>query len=286
MSKKENTTSQLTLTWRRLRRNKMAVVGLVIIAFIILAAILAPYVAPHDPLKQDFRMLRKSISAQHWFGTDQLGRDILSRIICGAGITLKIAFSAVLIGFAIGTIIGLIGGYYGNKIDLAILYVTDILLAFPGILLALAVVAILGPSVIGVVVAAGFSSIPQFIRMTRSVVLSEKQKDYVMAARATGENNTSIMLRYILPNCLAPLMVLFSLRLAVVVLIAAGLSFLGLGVQPPSPEWGAMLNEGRAYLQTAPLISIFPGLAIMILVLAFNLLGDGLRDALDPRMKR
>ena len=286
MSKKENTTSQLTLTWRRLRRNKMAVVGLVIIAFIILAAILAPYVAPHDPLKQDFRMLRKSISAQHWFGTDQLGRDILSRIICGAGITLKIAFSAVLIGFAIGTVIGLIGGYYGNKIDLAILYVTDILLAFPGILLALAVVAILGPSVIGVVVAAGFSSIPQFIRMTRSVVLSEKQKDYVMAARATGENNTSIMLRYILPNCLAPLMVLFSLRLAVVVLIAAGLSFLGLGVQPPSPEWGAMLNEGRAYLQTAPLISIFPGLAIMILVLAFNLLGDGLRDALDPRMKR
>jgi peptide/nickel transport system permease protein len=286
MSKKENTTSQLTLTWRRLRRNKMAVVGLVIIAFIILVAILAPYAAPHDPLKQDFRMLRKSISAQHWFGTDQLGRDILSRIICGAGITLKIAFSAVLIGFAIGTIIGLIGGYYGNKIDLAILYVTDILLAFPGILLALAVVAILGPSVIGVVVAAGFSSIPQFIRMTRSVVLSEKQKDYVMAARATGENNTSIMLRYILPNCLAPLMVLFSLRLAVVVLIAAGLSFLGLGVQPPSPEWGAMLNEGRAYLQTAPLISIFPGLAIMILVLAFNLLGDGLRDALDPRMKR
>ena len=286
MSKKENTTSQLTLTWRRLRRNKMAVVGLIIIAFIILVAIFAPYVAPHDPLKQDFRMLRKSISTQHWFGTDQLGRDILSRIICGAGITLKIAFSAVLIGFAIGTIIGLIGGYYGNKIDLAILYVTDILLAFPGILLALAVVAILGPSVIGVVVAAGFSSIPQFIRMTRSVVLSEKQKDYVMAARATGENNISIMLRYILPNCLAPLMVLFSLRLAVVVLIAAGLSFLGLGVQPPSPEWGAMLNEGRAYLQTAPLISIFPGLAIMILVLAFNLLGDGLRDALDPRMKR
>ena len=153
-------------------------------------------------------------------------------------------------------------------------------------LLALAVVAVLGPSVIGVVVAAGFSSIPQFIRMTRSVVLSEKQKDYVMAAQATGESNTSIMLRYILPNCLAPLMVLFSLRLAVVVLIAAGLSFLGLGVQPPSPEWGAMLNEGRAYLQTAPLISFFPGLAIMLLVLAFNLLGDGLRDALDPRMRR
>ena len=286
MSKKEHTTRQLVLTWRRLRRNKMAVAGLIIIVFIILVAVLAPHVAPYNPLKQDFRMLRKSVSVQHWFGTDQLGRDILSRIICGAGVTLKIAFSAVLIGFAIGTVIGLIGGYYGKKVDLLILYITDILLAFPGILLALAVVAVLGPSVTGVVVAAGFSSIPQFIRMTRSVVLSEKQKDYVMAARATGEGSAAIMLRYIFPNCLAPLMVLFSLRLAVVVLIAAGLSFLGLGVQPPSPEWGAMLNEGRAYLQTAPLISVFPGLAIMILVLAFNLLGDGLRDALDPRMKR
>ncbi|MBT4266891.1 MAG: ABC transporter permease [Deltaproteobacteria bacterium] len=278
-------TSQLTLTWRRLSRNKMALIGLIIIAFIILVAVLAPYVAPYDPLKQDFRAMRKSISAAHWFGTDQLGRDIFSRIIVGAGITLRISFSAVFLGLIVGVCIGMLGGYYGNKIDLVVSYITDILLAFPGLLLAMAIVSITGPSVTGVVLAVGLSSIPQFVRMTRGVVLSEKEKDYVMAARAIGENSLNIMLRYILPNCLAPLTVLTTLRMAVVVLIASGLSFLGLGVQPPTPEWGAMLNEGRSYLQTAPLLSLFPGLTIMFLVLAFNLLGDGLRDALDPRMK-
>jgi len=278
-------TSQLTLTWRRLSRNKMALIGLIIIAFIILVAVLAPYVAPYDPLKQDFRAMRKSISAAHWFGTDQLGRDIFSRIIVGAGITLRISFSAVFLGLIVGVCIGMLGGYYGNKIDLVVSYITGILLAFPGLLLAMAIVSITGPSVTGVVLAVGLSSIPQFVRMTRGVVLSEKEKDYVMAARAIGENSLNIMLRYILPNCLAPLTVLTTLRMAVVVLIASGLSFLGLGVQPPTPEWGAMLNEGRSYLQTAPLLSLFPGLTIMFLVLAFNLLGDGLRDALDPRMK-
>lgn len=229
--------------------------------------------------------MRKSISAAHWFGTDQLGRDIFSRIIVGAGITLRISFSAVFLGLIVGVCIGMLGGYYGNKIDLVVSYITDILLAFPGLLLAMAIVSITGPSVTGVVLAVGLSSIPQFVRMTRGVVLSEKEKDYVMAARAIGENSLNIMLRYILPNCLAPLTVLTTLRMAVVVLIASGLSFLGLGVQPPTPEWGAMLNEGRSYLQTAPLLSLFPGLTIMFLVLAFNLLGDGLRDALDPRMK-
>jgi peptide/nickel transport system permease protein len=203
----------------------------------------------------------------------------------GAKITLGICSLAVLMGFSVGTLIGMIGGYYGRKIDVIVVYLTDVLLAFPGLLLAIAVVAAIGPGITGVIVASGFSSIPQFIRITRGIVLSEKEKDYVIAARAIGESSTAIMGRYILPNCVPPLVVLLTMRMGVIILIAAGLSFLGLGAQPPLPEWGAMLSEGREYLVTAPHISIFPGLAIMILVLAFNLLGDGLRDALDPRMK-
>jgi peptide/nickel transport system permease protein len=214
-----------------------------------------------------------------------MGRDIFSRILYGTHITLQIALFAVMIGFVSGTVIGLCAGYFRGKLDIAVSYLTDILLAFPGFLLAIAIVAAIGPGILGVVIASGFSSIPQFIRIVRGVAFVEKEKDYVLAARAIGEGDAAILARYILPNCLAPLIVMLTLRMAAVILIASGLSFLGLGAQPPSPEWGAMLSEGQGYLQSAPHISIFPGLAIMIVVLSFNMLGDGLRDALDPRMK-
>ena len=285
MNKRPKKKNQFIVTCRRLMRNKLAVSGLTTILIIVLVAILAPYLGLQDPLKQNFRLINKGTSMEHLFGTDQMGRDILSRVLHGAKVTLGISSFAVLMGFSIGTLIGMIGGYYGRKIDVIVSYLTDILLAFPGLLLAIAVVAAIGPGITGVIVASGFSSIPQFIRITRGIVLSEKEKDYVIAARATGESSSAIMGRYILPNCIPSLVVLLTMRMGVIILIAAGLSFLGLGAQPPLPEWGAMLSEGREYLVTAPHISIFPGIAIMILVLAFNLLGDGLRDALDPRMK-
>jgi peptide/nickel transport system permease protein len=275
----------LMVKWRRFRRNRLAMMGVVIILIIIAAGVFAPNLSPYDPRKQNLRMMNKPPSAEHWFGCDQMGRDIFSRILYGAAITLYISGAAVAMGLIVGSTVGIIGGFYGGKIDLLLTYVTDILLAFPGFLLAIAVVAAIGPGLTGVIIAAGFSSIPQFIRIARGAALGEKEREYITAARAIGENNLSIITRYLLPNCVAPLVILGTLRMAFVILIASGLSFLGLGAQPPSPEWGAMLSEGRAYLQTAPHSSIFPGLAIMILVLAFNLFGDGLRDALDPRMK-
>jgi len=277
--------SPLISKWWRFRRNKLSMMGVVIILIFIAVGVFAPHLTPYDPRKQNLRMINKGPSAEHWFGCDQMGRDIFSRILHGAAITLCISGTAVAMGLIVGSIVGIFGGFYGGKIDFLVTYVTDILLAFPGFLLAIAVVAAIGPGLTGVIIAVGFTSIPQFIRIARGSVLREKERGYVTAARAIGENNLSIITRYILPNCVAPLVILLTLRMAFVILIASGLSFLGLGAQPPSPEWGAMLSEGRAYLQTAPHTSIFPGLAIMVLVLAFNLFGDGLRDALDPRMK-
>lgn len=276
---------QLALTWRRLRRNRLAIIGMVFIMLIVLISFFAPNIAPYDPLKQNFRNLLKPVSADHWFGCDQVGRDIFSRILYGASITLRIGVLAILIGLAFGTFLGMFGGYYGGIVDICVVYLTDIMLAFPGLLLALAAIAVLGPGIMSVILACSLSSIPQFIRVTRGLVLAEKEKDYVTAARSIGEGHFAIMLRYIFPNCVPALIVLLTLRMAIIILIASGLSFLGFGAQPPSPEWGAMLSEGRGYLQTAPHVAIFPGLAISFLVLAFNLLGDGLRDALDPRMK-
>ena len=271
--------------WLRLSRNRMAIVGLVIIALFICTALLAPYLAPYSPLKQNLLLVSRGPSAQHWLGCDQVGRDIFSRIIHGTVVTFKIALTSVLMGLFLGTAIGAIGGYYGGTVDAGVVFLADILLAFPGLLLAIAIVAAVGTGLGAVIIATGFSTIPQFIRVTRGVVMGEKERDYVLAARAIGENHRSIIVRYILPNCIAPIVVLLTLRVAAIILIASGLSFLGLGVQPPTPEWGAMLAEGRGYLQKAPHIAMFPGLAIMLVVLAFNLLGDGLRDALDPKMK-
>lgn len=277
--------TQWRLTWLRLRRNKLSLVGMAIITLFVLTAFFAPYVAPHDPMKQDLQLIGAGISKEHWLGCDQVGRDVLSRILWGTPTTLKIALVSALIGLVIGTAIGAIGGYYGGKADAGVVFLTDVLFSFPGLLLAIAIVAAIGVGLTAVIIATGASSIPQFIRITRSVVVGEKARDYVLAARAIGEGNVSIIVRYIFPNCIPTIVVLLTIRIAAIILIASGLSFLGLGVQPPTPEWGAMLAEGRGYLQKAPHVAMFPGLAIMIVVLAFNLLGDGLRDALDPRMK-
>jgi ABC-type dipeptide/oligopeptide/nickel transport system permease subunit len=251
----------------------------------ILFSLLAPSIAPFDPFKQDFSLIMKPMDRVHWFGTDQLGRDILSRILFGSRITITISFFSVCLGMILGSLTGLLAGYYGGRIDSAIVWMTDLALAFPGMLLAIAVIASVGPGLEGIIIATAVYSTPQFIRLARGSALLEKRKEYVAAASCIGETDFSILFRYVLPNCLTPLAVLFTLQMANVILIASGLSFLGLGVQPPSPEWGAMLSQGRTYLQTAPHLSIFPGLAIMIVVLSFNLFGDGLRDALDPRMR-
>ncbi len=263
----------------------MSLIGLGIISLFFLTALLAPFLAPYDPMKQDLQLIGAGISKEHWLGCDQVGRDMLSRILWGTPLTLKIALGSALIGLVIGTVIGAAGGYYGGKVDAGVSFLTDVLFSFPGLLLAIAIVAAVGVGLTAVIIASGASSIPQFIRITRSVVVGEKARDYVLAARAVGESNFSIILRYIFPNCIPTIVVLLTVRIAAIILIASGLSFLGLGVQPPTPEWGAMLAEGRGYLQKAPHVAMFPGLAIMIVVLAFNLLGDGLRDMLDPRMK-
>lgn len=271
--------------WRRLCRNRLAVTGLVIILLVILSSLFAPWIAPFDPFKQDLSLTVKPMDRVHWFGTDQLGRDILSRVLFGSRITLTISFISVCIGMVLGSVTGLLAGYYGGRIDGVIVWMTDLALAFPGMLLAIAVIASVGPGMEGIIIAAAVYSTPQFIRLARGIALLEKRKEYVAAASCIGETDFSILFRYVLPNCLAPLAVLFTLQMANIILIVSGLSFLGLGAQPPSPEWGAMLSQGRTYLQIAPHLSIFPGIAIMIVVLSFNLFGDGFRDALDPRMR-
>jgi peptide/nickel transport system permease protein len=221
----------------------------------------------------------------HLLGTDSLGRDLLSRVIYGARISLEIQIVAVMIALIAGTIIGMIGGYYGGALDHTIMRMMDILLAFPGIFLAIAIVAVLGTGLTNPMLAAGIYYIPQFARVVRGSVISLKEREFVEAARAAGETDSNILFRYILPNSMAPLIVQTSLRMATVLLTASGLSFLGLGVQPPAPEWGAMLSNSRDYLITAPDAAIVPGLAIMFVVMGFNLFGDGLRDALDPRLR-
>ena len=278
-------THSYTNLWRRLRRNRLAVTGLGIILLVVLSSLFAPWIAPFDPFKQDFSLIMMPMDHFHWFGTDQLGRDIFSRVLFGSQITLTISFVSVCIGMILGSLTGLLAGYYGGKIDSAIVWMTDLALAFPGMLLAIAVIASVGPGLEGIIIATAVYSIPQFIRLARGSALLEKRKEYVAAASCIGETDLSILFRYVLPNCLPTLAILFTLQMANVILIASGLSFLGLGAQPPSPEWGAMLSQGRTYLQTAPHLSIFPGMAIMIVVLSFNLFGDGLRDALDPRMR-
>jgi peptide/nickel transport system permease protein len=272
-------------TLRRVVRTRAAVAGGLIVATFVVVALFAPLLAPHDPLKGRLVERLKPPSVTHWLGTDELGRDLLSRILYGARITMQIQLAAVSLALVVGTALGLTAGYAGRWPDQVIMRVMDILMAFPGIFLALAIIAALGTGLVNVVLAAGIYLVPQFARVVRGSVLGLKEMEFVQAARALGHGAVAIVFRYVLPNSLAPLIVQTSLRMATVLLTASGLSFLGLGVQPPSPEWGAILSNARSYMITAPHVATMPGLAIMVVVLGFNLLGDGLRDSLDPRLR-
>lgn len=281
----EKPTPVLTEVWRTFRKNKLALVGAGIVIFLILIAIFAPFIAPDGINDQKLGLKLLPPSAAHWFGTDDFGRDILSRVIYGARISLRVGFLAVLGSAIIGTVLGILAGYYGKWVDTIISRFFDILLAFPSILLAIAIVAVLGPSLRNALIAIAIVNVPSFGRLVRSKVLSLKEEEYIMAARSVGLRDSRILFMHILPNSLAPIIVQGTLNIATAILDAAALGFLGMGAQPPNPEWGKMLSDSREYIQNAPWTVIFPGLAIMITVLGFNLLGDGLRDALDPRMK-
>jgi peptide/nickel transport system permease protein len=271
---------------RQLRRNRAAIAGAIILAVEIILAVGAPVFAPYNPLEQDFSVALAAPTRAHLFGTDDVGRDLLSRVIHGARISLSVGLIAVGIGSVAGVILGVVAGFYGGLIDTALLRCMDVLLAFPGILLALAVVAVLGPGLYNVMIAVGIGGIPAYTRLARASTLSVRERDYVLAARATGCPNGRIMGRYILPNVIPPVIVLATLGIAGAILTAAGLSFIGVGAQPPSPEWGAMLSLGRQYLQRAWWVTFFPGLAIMLTVLSVNMVGDACRDALDPKLRR
>lgn len=269
----------------RLRRSRGGLVGLGVLVAMGLLAVLAPWIAPYDPLAMDLPAQLQPPGADHWLGTDLLGRDILSRLLYGGKVTLATALVAVGISILFGVSLGLASGFYGGWVDACIMRFVDMLLAFPRILLALTVVALLGVGLGNVMIAVGIAGISGYARVVRGVVLSVREQPYVDAARVVGCGNGRILLRHVLPNVVAPVIVLATLDIAHALLGASSLSFLGLGAQPPTPEWGLMLNEGRAYLRVAPWVTTVPGLAIMLAVLSVNMFGDGLRDALDPRLR-
>ncbi|MHB8644724.1 MAG: ABC transporter permease [Thermomicrobiales bacterium] len=270
---------------RGLLRSHSAISGGVVLALLILLAIFAPLVSSYDPTAIALGTRLQPPSASHLFGTDEFGRDILTRVFYGARISLPVGLIALAIGVSLGTLIGLVAGFYGKRVDALLMWVVDVLLAFPGLLLALLVVAILGVDLRNVMIAVGISMIPRFARLVRGTVLSAKENLYVDAARTIGVPEYRILMQHVLPNIISPVIVLATLSLGVAILTAAGLSFVGLGAKPPSPEWGAMIAEGRQFLQHQWWIGTFPGVAILLTVLAVNLIGDGLRDALDPRMR-
>ncbi|MFN2527607.1 MAG: ABC transporter permease [Candidatus Baltobacteraceae bacterium] len=268
--------------WLRLRRTPGAIIGLVIVAIILFAAIFAPLIAPADPLAQDLVHQSAHPGWGHLMGTDRSGRDIFSRVLYGSQVSIRIGFEAVGLAITFGTLIGVLAGYAGGKLDAILMSAMDLMLAFPSIILAIGIATILGPSINNLMIAVGIVYIPQYARLARSSVLSVKDLEYIDAARALGARLPRILWRHVLPNILAPLLVQATLGIATATLEAAGLSYLGLGARPPFPEWGAMLNDARDYWLSAPWALIFPGAAITTMVLGFNLLGDGLRDALDP----
>lgn len=270
----------------RLRRNRLAMVGLAIVLVLVFVAVFADFIAPYGYAKQNIRATLQAPSLQHLCGTDQFGRDVFSRIIYGSRISLQVGFIAVSIAMVIGGFLGALSGYYGGKLDNLIMRAMDILLSIPQILLAIAIAASLGPGLFNLMIAVGISSIPGYARIVRGSVLSIRSQEFVEAAKAMGSGDLRIILRHILPNCMAPVIVQATLGVAFAILTAAGLSFIGLGIQPPSPEWGAMLSGGRVYIRDQSYLTFFPGLAIMVTILALNFLGDGLRDALDPKLKR
>lgn len=271
--------------WRHLKKSRIGMAGLCIIVLLLITAIFAPYIAPYDPVDQNILARYKGPSAEHWLGTDEMGRDILSRIIHGSRISLTVGILSVSLAMVIGVTLGLMAGYYGGLIDMLVMRFMDIMLAFPAIILAIAIVAILGPKLQNAMIAIAIINIPRFARIVRSSAISLKESEFIKAAKALGAGDVKILLNHLLPNAMAPLIVQTTLSIATAILEAAALSFLGLGAQPPLPEWGAMLSDARSALQKAPWVATFPGLAIIFGVLGFNLLGDGLRDALDPKMK-
>ena len=271
--------------WRRLLRRRGAMLGLVVVVLFVVMALCASWIAPYDPIATSWSAVRKAPSHVHWFGTDELGRDVLSRVIWGARASLLAGLVSVCISMLLGVPIGLLGGYVGGWTDGLISRLTDAMLAIPFLILAIALAAFLGPSLTNAMIAIGVSATPVFIRLTRAQVLAVKVEDYVEAARAVGNPHWRIALRHVLPNILPPLIVQSTLAIAAAIIAEASLSFLGLGQQPPAPSWGSMLNTAKNYVDNAPWMALWPGLSIFLLVLSFNLLGDGLRDALDPRHK-
>ena len=269
--------------WRRLKQRKGAMLGLVVICILILLAIFAPLIAPFDPAQQSWTAVRKAPSWAHWFGTDESGRDLLSRVIYGARASLLAGVVSVTIALTAGVPIGLIAGYTGGWTDAVISRITDAMLACPNLILAIALAAFLGPSLTNAMIAIGITATPVFVRLTRGQVLAVKVEDYVEAARAVGNPGWRIAIRHILPNILPSLLVQATLAIAAAIIAEASLSFLGLGQQPPAPSWGSMLNTAQRFLTSSPWMAVWPGLAIFLSVLSFNLLGDGLRDALDPK---
>jgi len=270
------------ILWTR----RSAAFGLFVVTAILAVAVLAPWVAPRDPLQQRLlERLKPPGTPGHPLGTDNFGRDLFARIVYGARISILVGVVSVAIAAGLGSAVGLLGGYYGGALDHALMRVVDVLMAFPLILLAIAIVAFLGGGLFNLMLAVGISSVPPFARVVRGEVLAQRTRDYIEAARALGAGGGRLMGRHLLPNSLSPIVVLSTLRISTAILTESSLSFLGLGVAPPTPTWGSMAAEGTKFLQTAPWISIVPGAAIMLMVLAFNLFGDGLRDALDPRLK-
>ena len=280
--------SQWREVWRMLTKNKMAMLGLFILLFLIVLALFADIIYDYDSIviKQNLAHRLQGPSGAHWLGTDEFGRDILARLIHGARVSLKVGILAVGLSIIVGGILGAFSGFYGGTIDNTIMRAMDIFLAVPSILLAIAIVSALGPSMINLMIAISVSSVPTYARIVRASVLSIRDQEFIEAAKAIGASNTRIIFKHIIPNALAPVIVQGTLGVANAILSIAGLSFIGLGIQPPAPEWGSMLSGGRQYLRYAWWVTTFPGLAIMITILSLNLLGDGLRDALDPRLKQ
>lgn len=271
--------------WRALKRRRLAMAGGAVIALLVVLGIAGPWIAPYDPLGQDLSKSLLGPSMEHWFGTDSFGRDILSRVLYGARISLLVGIVSQGIAFSLGVAMGLVSGYYGGKVDALIMRLADVTLAFPTLLLLIAITAAFQPSLAVVFVAIGVVGWAGLARLVRSQTLVIRELDFVQAARALGMNDARLLTRHVLPNTLAPAIIAVTLGMAGAILLEAALSFIGLGAQPPTPSWGSMISDGRDFLRTAPWISVFPGLAIGFVVLGFNLFGDGLRDAMDPRLR-
>lgn len=275
-------------TWHRLKKSKLAMFGLYILLALIIMAVFADVIYDYDTdvIEPNYSSMLQAPSSEHWFGTDNLGRDVFARVIYGSRISLQVSIMSIVISLIIGGGFGAVAGYYGGRVDDILMRIMDVFLAIPNMLMAIAVVASLGPSMFNLMLAIAISNVPRFARIVRASILGVKDEEFVEAARACGATNTRIIIREVLPNCMAPIIVQGSIAIASSILVIASLSFVGLGVAPPTPEWGSMLSEGRTYIRDSNYLTVFPGLAIAITSLSINLLGDGLRDALDPKLKR